>query len=290
LPVIFAARLYLDFEGLSRDEAKAKLLAGAVPPVIPNVEPPFDQTPTVTKVPSEEPYFAAPPLLIDTTALPDTSLVRLRGRETELAQLDAAWADPSIHVFSIIAWGGQGKTALVSHWVDQLKAEGGRGAEVILAWSFYSQGSKERATSADRFLDWALKKLDLKDPGPSATLKTDKIAEALKNRRVLLILDGVESLQYGPGPQGGRLKDPALRTLLRRAAEGVAGEGVAGLVLVTTRIVVEDLKRWERNVAPLLRLSKLSKQAGAQLIEDRLQRAVGRDRRPAPELHRDQGP
>jgi hypothetical protein len=112
----------------------------------------------------------------------------------------------------VVAWGGWGKTALVSVWADRLKAEAGRGAEAILAWSFYSQGTKERATSADRFLDWALKKLNLKDPGPSARLKADTIAEALKRRRVLLILDGVEPLQHGPGPQEGQLKDPAVRT------------------------------------------------------------------------------
>ena len=82
------------------------------------------------------------PTIVDTSALPNTSLVKLRGREPELAELDAAWADPGIHVFSIVAWGGQGKTALVSHWVDQLRAEGGRGAEVILGWSFYDQGAR----------------------------------------------------------------------------------------------------------------------------------------------------
>ena len=105
--------------------------------------------------------------LIDTNALPDVSLVKLRGREVELAALDAAWTDPKIQVFSVVAWGGQGKTALVSQWVDFLKAEGEHGADALLAWSFYSQGTKERATSADRFLDWALKKLDLKDPAPA---------------------------------------------------------------------------------------------------------------------------
>ncbi len=35
-----------------------------------------------------------------------------------------------------------------------------------------------------------------------------------KRRRVLLILDGVEPLQHGPGPQEGLLKDPAMRALL----------------------------------------------------------------------------
>jgi len=86
----------------------------------------------------------APPKIIDLSALPDTSLVTLRGREAELARLDVAWDDPGIHVFSVVAWGGQGKSALVLTWADRLKAEGGRGAEALLAWSFYDQGTKER--------------------------------------------------------------------------------------------------------------------------------------------------
>ena len=207
-----------------------------------------------------------PPKITDLSALPDTSLVTLRGREAELARLDAAWDDPSIHVFSVVAWGGQGKTALVSTWADRLKAEGGRGAEALLAWSFYSQGSKERAASADRFLDWALKKLGLADPGPNATLKAEKIAEALQARRVLLVLDGVEPMQHGPGPQEGQLKDPALRALLRRVAD--AGSK-GGLVLLTTRLAIKDIERWEGKEARKLDLSKLSDEAGAELLRDR---------------------
>ncbi len=206
------------------------------------------------------------PKITDLSALPDTSLVTLRGREAELARLDAAWDDPSIHVFSVVAWGGQGKTALVSTWADRLKAEGGRGAEALLAWSFYSQGSKERAASADRFLDWALKKLGLADPGPNATLKAEKIAEALQARRVLLVLDGVEPMQHGPGPQEGQLKDPALRALLRRVAD--AGSK-GGLVLLTTRLAIKDIERWEGKEARKLDLSKLSDEAGAELLRDR---------------------
>ncbi len=221
------------------------------------------------------PHAAAP--IIDLSALPDTSLVTLRGREAELARLNVAWDDPSIHVFSVVAWGGQGKTALVSTWVDRLKAEGGRGAEALLAWSFYDQGSKERAASADRFLDWALKKLVLPDPGPSATARAETIAEALQARRVLLILDGVEPLQHGPGPQEGQLKDPAMRVLLRRAA----ADGVGGRILLTTRLAVQDIAGRRNAGAPVLDLAALSEEAGAALLEDRGCKGPSRELRAA---------
>ena len=77
----------------------------------------------------------------------------------------------------------------------------------MLGWSFYSQGSKERATSANEFLNWALAKLAVKVESTSASAKGEAIAEALFARRALILLDGVEPSQYGPGPQSGQLKD-----------------------------------------------------------------------------------
>ena len=81
----------------------------------------------------------------------------------------------------------------------------------MLGWSFYSQGSKERATAADEFLNWALSKLGVKVDTTSASAKGEAIAEALtKQRRALLVLDGVEPLQHGPGPRIGPAQDRGL--------------------------------------------------------------------------------
>ena len=246
------------------------------PPERPVREPDFPGAPkpalTAPKHSSSEPGFPAnappPPLLIDTTRLPDVSLVKLRGREADLARLDAAWDSPSTHVLSVIAFGGMGKTALATHWVDGLVGDGGRGAAKVLAWSFYSQGTHKRMTSADGFLDWAVKQLGLADPGIGASAKAAAIAGALGKERILLVLDGVEPLQHGPGPQFGQLKDQGLRELLRRAAQRPAQPN-GGLVLVTSRETLADLTRWRETTAPEFDLAKLSEEAGAQLLGDR---------------------
>ena len=107
------------------------------------------------------------PSYIHITGLPETPYENLVGRDTELARLDAAWADPGINIISLVAEGGAGKSALVNEWLNRLRADNYRGAEMVLGWSFYSQGTKERATSADGFLDWAVAKLDLKLEGPA---------------------------------------------------------------------------------------------------------------------------
>jgi hypothetical protein len=158
------------------------------------------------------------PSYVHINGLPETGYEWLVGREAELARLDEAWSDDETNILSLIAEGGAGKSALVNEWLTRLRADGSRNADCVLGWSFYSQGSKERATAADEFLNWALDKLGVNLGSTSASAKGEAIAEALMARRVLLVLDGVEPLQHGPGPQPGQLKDQGLRALLHRFA------------------------------------------------------------------------
>jgi tetratricopeptide (TPR) repeat protein len=187
----------------------------------------------------------------------------LIGRETELARLDAAWEDPGLHVLTFVAFGGMGKSALVSHWLDRLSADGWRGARRVLDWSFYSQGTEERVTSADRFLDHALAWFG--DPDPKAGAPRDRglrLAELVRQERTLLILDGVEPLQHPPtSPLAGRLKDPGLAALLK----GLAGAN-PGLCVITTRERIADLDGFPKT-APQDDLEALSPKAGAELLK-----------------------
>ena len=51
------------------------------------------------------------------------------GREAERAQLDAAWDGPATNVFSLVAFGGVGKSSLINAWLEDLRSEDWRGAE-----------------------------------------------------------------------------------------------------------------------------------------------------------------
>jgi len=152
---------------------------------------------------------------LDLGRLP-TSGPEFVGRETEMDRLAAAWDDPAIHVVTLVAFGGVGKSALVSRWLDRRSVAGWPGVHRALDWSFYSQGTEERVTSADRFLDYALRFFG--DPDPTAGSARDRglrLAELVRREKTLLVLDGVEPLQHPPGPLAGRLKDPGLAALLK---------------------------------------------------------------------------
>src|SRR5262249_23732900 len=122
--------------------------------------------------------------------LPATSR-ELFGREEELAWLDACW-QKGVHVASIVAFGGVGKTALVNAWLAKIRDDGWFGAERVYAWSFYSQGT-DRLSSSDEFFAGALTWFgDNGVPPVSPWDKGERLAALVRKDRSLLILDGVE--------------------------------------------------------------------------------------------------
>jgi tetratricopeptide (TPR) repeat protein len=187
----------------------------------------------------------------------------LFGRDAELQLLDEAWANPNTNIITFVAWGGVGKTALVNHWVKQdMALDNYRGAEHVYGWSFYSQGTSERAASADLFIDEALRWFGDIDPTLGSPWdKGERLAQFIRQTRTLLVLDGLEPLQHPPGPQEGRLKDAALQTLLVELAARQQG-----LCVISTRERVGDLVEFENGTVVRHDLDHLSPQAGAQLL------------------------
>jgi tetratricopeptide (TPR) repeat protein len=209
----------------------------------------------------------APRVQVDFTHLPETAYEHLVGREAELRFLNDAWRDAKVNIVSVIGEGGSGKSALVNEWLKKLQAKNYGGAEAVLGWSFYSQGSKERSSSAENFLNWALDKLELKVETTSAVAKGEAIAQEIAKRRVLLVLDGIEPLQHGPGPQFGQLKDSGLRALLRRFSAAPFSEK-NGLIVLTSGAPIVDISRWKDSTSPIVHLDELTAVAGAALLRD----------------------
>lgn len=240
---------------------------------------------------------------------------KLIGREQELAILDLACASSfspshpagagakapsSTAVVTLVAWGGVGKTMLVQHWLQRLQREGWFGSLRVYAWSFYSQGTKEdRQASEDTFLAHALEWFGVQcEPTLSPWDKGRLLTDAVARERTLLILDGIEPLQYPPGPMGGQLRAPGVQSLLKhlaRKATNISPSPVnAGevrndraeqcLCLVSTRASLTDLADFQRREGSpwgsVLRLDigNLTDQAGAVLLHHAGVKRVGAQR------------
>jgi tetratricopeptide (TPR) repeat protein len=208
---------------------------------------------------------AMPPVTQDKISIArlPTGGAELFGREKELQLLDEAWANPNTNIVSFVAWGGVGKTALINHWLKQRMARDNyRGADRVYGWSFFSQGTTERAASADLFIDQALRWFGDTDPNQGSPWdKGERLAGYIRQTRTLLILDGLEPLQHPPGAHEGRLKDAAMQALLVELAAQQDG-----LCVISTRERIGDLVEFENGTVIKHDLEYLSPQAGAQIL------------------------
>ena len=200
---------------------------------------------------------------IFTAKLPVTGR-ELFGREKELELLDEAWGAGHTHIVSLVAWGGVGKSALVNEWLNNIEADNWRGAERVYGWSFYSQGTREdRQASGDEFLSHALEWFGDEEPAKGSPWdKGVRLAGLIRQKRTLLVLDGLEPLQYPPGAMEGRLKDKGLQGLLREISRSNNG-----LCVISTRENVADIENTVDKTSKRVWLENLSDEAGAKVLK-----------------------
>jgi hypothetical protein len=120
----------------------------------------------------DRPVPPAPPAVAPPPAVPSSPYATSRfafrhqverdflGRETELDRLDHAWA-AGLHIVSIVAWGGVGKTALVAHWLhtrffsrDFRPIDGLPGPAAYFDWSFYDWMARRHSATSGTCMSW----------------------------------------------------------------------------------------------------------------------------------------
>lgn len=204
---------------------------------------------------------AAPSASIDRLPIASTTLV---GRQLELDWLDACWERAEANVAVLVAWGGVGKSAVVAHWVHELRKQRYRGADRVFCWSFFSQGASDGLATSDEFLESALWWFGDEDPASgTAWRKGIRLLRLLRAERSLLVLDGLEPLQHPPGAWAGQLRDRGLRALLA----GLAQEN-PGLCVVTTRIGLVDLEEGYGDAVAQRALERVSPSTGRLILRN----------------------
>lgn len=235
----------------------------------------FGSTATAGPVTAPSPAVAPtqPALKADLSRIDRYAPEKLIGREDELQVLNQAWGQAvnaetlRPRILALVAMGGEGKTSLVAKWAAQLAHTGWTGCDAVFAWSFYSQGTREQtAASSDLFLAEALRffgDAEMAQSSQSALDKARRLAQLVGGQRALLILDGLEPLQYAPtSPTPGELRDGAMAALLKALAINSQG-----LCVLTTRHAVADLRAYLNNTVLEHHLLRLSEAAGVQLLQ-----------------------
>jgi hypothetical protein len=180
---------------------------------------------------------------------------RFFGREAELAALDEALRGGAISVAALVGPGGQGKTAIVQHWLRHHTTNAEAIAGVFF-WSFYR--GKDSDLCLRELYAYAH---DLEQtPELNASYCVDHLVPLLRQERWALVLDGAEVVQYESGEWFGRFVHPELGRLL----EELASAPMPGVVVLTSRFAPPTLSL--RRHARLLTLSALDANSARGLL------------------------
>ncbi|HBI43937.1 MAG TPA: hypothetical protein DDY78_13960, partial [Planctomycetales bacterium] len=180
---------------------------------------------------------------------------RFFGRAAELALLDAALSGGEPSVAALAGPGGQGKTAIVQHWLERLLSHEPAPDGVFL-WSFYR--GKDADLCLRELYAYAAGLAHTSDV--SASYCVDHLLPILRRERVALVFDGAEVAQYEDGPWRGRFLHPEFGRLL----EELASEPLPGVVVLTTRFDLPTLAH--RRHARLIGLSALDAVSARALL------------------------
>ena len=195
--------------------------------------------------------------------LPIPTINQLIGRDGELRQLINYLLDDDISIVSISGFGGNGKSALVDAFLNDI-APGYSGARKVYGWHFFSQEEQgSGAVNSAAFWERALNFFGL--PGTPPVHESEKARQLLtliRANRSILVLDGLEPLQDPPHVNNGQLNDNAMQGFLTSIARDGLPHG--GLVVVTTRQRVVELSRFKR--AREIELPTLDTDSGARLL------------------------
>ena len=165
---------------------------------------------------------------------------------SELASPDRVW--------SLVAAGGTGKTAVAERVVAEMKP----GEANVLVWSFYEQ------PDADAFLRECNHLFLGEDEGPAGG-RLERLERGLRDGRPhLIVLDGLERVQEdaAAGRVRGELSDHTLQLLLRALAAGLG----RARALVTSRYPLVDLDPWKNRGYRDISLDDLSPEAAVDVL------------------------
>jgi len=180
---------------------------------------------------------------------------RFFGREAELALLREALGSEAISVVALIGQGGQGKTAIVQHWLEQLTSSS-QALDGLFFWSFY-RGKDSDLCLRDLF---AYAEGHARPGEHSATYCVDRLLPRLRCERWAVILDGVEVVQHETEPWFGRFVHPELGRLV----EELASAPRPGVLVLTTRFAIPGLT--QRTHARSIDLAELDSRSAVELL------------------------
>ncbi|MCP4990588.1 MAG: toll/interleukin-1 receptor domain-containing protein [Colwellia sp.] len=183
----------------------------------------------------------------------------LVGRTRIRQSIDNLLSD-NCNTVAIIGWGGIGKTALVKNWVSSVCSRPHQPFAWVFEWTFYGQSSLDGIVSTAPLEAALIEFFKLPNLSGQACERGHEAASYISQMSALVIIDGLEVLQTHSASRGD-ITDLFLRAFIVRLAHGNSG-----FCLLTSRISVADLSYLSKECFRELRLGKIPKRDGAQIL------------------------
>lgn len=188
----------------------------------------------------------------------------------ELEALRRFWTDAEGGgVIALVGIGGAGKTAMVQHFLEELRPRSSKTASLgpnlpqphaLFVWSFYDEPYPEKCLQqllsyvdgdSDRMVKWSLSSLQA-------------LLAGVHRPRVLIVLDGVERVQHEKSMPGRLRHDAApLRALLQWCAQGDSGVWA----IATSRLAMTDLEPWAGRAYESIQIDRLKAGTAQNLLQ-----------------------
>lgn len=189
-------------------------------------------------------------------------------RTALLDRLDRWAADDSVQLISLTGLGGTGKTSLMAYWLNE-RADKARQFDGMFLWSFYSD------ISVDSFLDRFVAFGARLGVSPRPGKPFESAITMLRERRLLVFLDGLEVLQERPGSNDyGGFLSTALSGFVNFACRERTGDSrqvrdphPGTLILLTSRFPFSNLERYLGNTARDYQLSRVTRDEGIEILD-----------------------
>src|SRR5712691_118591 len=131
--------------------------------------------------------------------LPNPVISQLIGRDREKDLLTSYLLDDDVSIVAISGFGGNGKSALVDAFLNDI-APGYGGARKVYGWHFFSQEEQgSRMATSAAYWERALRFFGYSGtPSIHESEKARVLLTLMRTGRVILVLDGLEALQNPP--------------------------------------------------------------------------------------------
>ena len=234
----------------------------------------FNNKAELRQLVAEIPMIAMATFKVDiSSSIMSRASSNLIGREREMDLLNDAWMkvrqakSPRPHLVTFVGFGGEGKTSLVANWLADVANQDWPGCDAVYAWSFYDLGLQDQSpNSSDLFLTVSLRFFGDSETAASAIgafEKGKRLAHLVGEKRAIVILDGIEPLQYAPSSStAGELREKGLSAFLT----GLSAFN-HGLCVLTTRYTISSLKAFFGKTVLEIQLPRLSNNAGVALLK-----------------------